>query len=79
MNWRSNCLKTFDQKVSLMRHVIYHMPKAFAKTCAQNRTPQTARPDIHYCKYQVKPHLSSWFSAACAAAIARRNHFFCLY
>ena len=30
-------------------------------------------------KYQVKPHSSSWFSAACAAAIAHRNHFFCLY
>ena len=30
-------------------------------------------------KYQVKPHSSPWFSAACAAAIAHRNHFFCLY
>ena len=27
-------------------------------------------------KYQVKPHLSPWFSAACAAAIVHRNHFF---
>ena len=27
-------------------------------------------------KYQVKPHSSSWFSAACAAAIFHRNHFF---
>ena len=27
-------------------------------------------------KYQVKPHSSPWFSAACAAAIVRRNHFF---
>ena len=34
---------------------------------------------ISHCKYQVKPHSSPWFSAACAAAIARRNHFFCLY
>ena len=32
----------------------------------------------HY-KYQVKPHSSLWFSAACAAAINHRNHFFCLY
>ena len=24
----------------------------------------------------VKPHSSPWFSAACAAAIAHRNHFF---
>ena len=31
------------------------------------------------CKYQVKPHSSPWFSAACAAAIVHRNHFFCLY
>ena len=28
------------------------------------------------CKYQVKPHSSPWFSAACAAAIVHRNHFF---
>ena len=34
---------------------------------------------IPHCKYQVKPHLSPWFSAACAAAIVHRNHFFCLY
>ena len=32
-----------------------------------------------YHKYQVKPHSSPWFSAACAAAIVHRNHFFCLY
>ena len=30
-------------------------------------------------KYQVKPHSSSWFSAACAAAIVHRNHFFLLH
>ena len=29
-------------------------------------------------KYQVKPHSSPWFSTACVAAIAHRNHFFCL-
>ena len=34
---------------------------------------------IPYRKYQVKPHSSSWFSAACAAAIVHRNHFFRLY
>ena len=34
---------------------------------------------LHHCKYQVKPHSSPWFSAACAAAIVHRNHFFCLY
>ena len=28
---------------------------------------------------QVKPHSSPWFSVACAAAIAYRNHFFGLY
>ena len=32
---------------------------------------------IPNCNYQVKPH--SWFSAACAAAIVHRNHFFHLY
>ena len=30
-------------------------------------------------KYQVKPHSFPWFSAACAAAIVHRNHFFRLY
>ena len=31
---------------------------------------------ISHRKYQVKPHSSLWFSAACAAAIVHRNHFF---
>ena len=30
-------------------------------------------------KYHVKPHSSPRFSAACAAAIVHRNHFFRLY
>ena len=34
---------------------------------------------IPHRKYQVKPHLSPWFSAACAAVIVHRNHFFRLY
>ena len=34
---------------------------------------------ISHRKYQVKPHSSPWFSAACAAAIVHRNHFFRLY
>ena len=34
---------------------------------------------IPYRKYQVKPHSSPWFSAACAVAIVHRNHFFRLY
>ena len=34
---------------------------------------------IPHRKYQVKQHSSSWFSAACAAAIVHRNHFFHLY
>ena len=34
---------------------------------------------IPHCKYQVKPHSSPWFSAACAAAIVHRNHFSHLY
>ena len=34
---------------------------------------------IHHRKCQVKPHSSPWFSAACAAAIVHRNHFFRLY
>ena len=34
---------------------------------------------IPHRKYQVKPHSSQRFSAACAAAIVHRNHFFCLH
>ena len=34
---------------------------------------------IPHRKYQVKPHSSRWFSAARAAAIVHRNHFFRLY
>ena len=34
---------------------------------------------IPHRKYQVKPHSSPWFSAACAVAIVHRNHFFHLY
>ena len=34
---------------------------------------------IPHHKYQVKPHSSPWFSAACAAAIVHRNHFLRLY
>ena len=32
-----------------------------------------------HCKYPVKPHSVPSSSTACAAAIAHRNHFFCLY
>ena len=37
--------------------------------------------DVHipHHNYQVKPHSSPWFSAACAAAVSHRNHFFRLY
>ena len=34
---------------------------------------------IPHRKYQVKPHSSPWFSAACAAAIVHGNYFFHLY
>ena len=34
---------------------------------------------IPHRKYQVKPHSSPWFSAAFAAGIVHRNHFFHLY
>ena len=36
------------------------------------------RTDVYipHCKYQVKPHSSPWFSAACAAAIVNWNYFF---
>ena len=34
---------------------------------------------IPHRKYEVKPRSSPWFSAACAAVVAHRNHFFHLY
>ena len=34
---------------------------------------------IPHPKYQIKPHSSPWFSAACAATIVNRNHFFHMY
>ena len=34
---------------------------------------------IPHRRYQVKPHSSPWFSPACAAAIAHRNHYFHLF
>ena len=34
---------------------------------------------IPHPKFQIKPQSSPWCSAACAAAIAHRNHFFHLY
>ena len=39
------------------------------------------RSDVYipHRKYQVEHHSSPWFSAACAAAIVHRNHFFHLY
>ena len=33
----------------------------------------------HHCKYQIKPHWSPQFSAACTAAIGHINHFSHLY
>ena len=34
---------------------------------------------IPHRRYKVKPYSSPWLSAACAAAIVHRNHFFRLY
>ena len=34
---------------------------------------------ISHRKYQVKPHSSPWFSAACAAVIVHKSHFFRFY
>ena len=34
---------------------------------------------IFHRKYQVKPHSSPWFSAACPAAIVHRNQLFRLH
>ena len=34
---------------------------------------------IPHRKYQIKRHSCPWFSAACAAVVAHRNHFFRFY
>ena len=39
----------------------------------------TSDAHILHRKYQVKPHSSPWFSAACATTIVHRNHFSFLY
>ena len=51
-----------------------------ASAAAASEFCEWVRVGIHvyipHRKYQVKPHSSPWFSAACAAAIVHRNHFF---
>ena len=34
---------------------------------------------MYISQYNVEPHSSTWFSAACTAAVAHRNHCFHLY
>ena len=54
---------------------IFKLGASAAVKCVQARIDVC----IPHRKYQVKHHSSSWFSAACAAAIVQRNHFFRLY
>ena len=49
------------------------------KLCASAATSEFCKGVQVGTEPQVKPHSSLWFSAACAAAIVHRNHFFCLY
>ena len=53
----------------------------FSATAAESYARVQVGIDVYilHRKYQAKPHSSPWFSAACAAAIAHRNHFFRLY
>ena len=37
------------------------------------------RLELMYISLNIKPHSYPWFSAACAAAIVHRNHFFCVH
>ena len=59
---------------------MFHKLSASAAACEFSEWVQ-AGIDVYipHRKYQVKPHSSPWFSAACAAAIVHRNHFFRLY
>ena len=52
--------------------------KLDASTAAHEFCEQVqVETDVYHQTYQVKPHSSPWFSAACAALIVHRNHFVC--
>ena len=55
----------------------------FCASAAASKFCEWVQVKIEVCiphhQYQVKPHLSPWFSAACAAVMAHRDHVFCLY
>ena len=73
-----------DTNNTLQQHTATH--KCSAKLSASAAASQFCKwfqvgIDVYmpHRKYQVKPHSSPWSSAACAAAIVHRNHFFRLY
>ena len=75
-NWDGFCDKLRDVSwKDVFKHTASAADTQFCKWWAQFGIDVY----IPYDKYQVKPHLSLWFSAAFTAALAHRNHFFCWY
>ena len=66
-----------------LRDILWEDIFKFSASAAGSKFCECIQPGIdvyipHH-KYQVKPHSSPWFSAACAAAIIHRNNFFRVY
>ena len=76
-------LADWDSLRDYMRDVPWENIFKLSVSTAASESCEEVQVGIDVCiphhKYQVKPHSSPWFSAACAAAIVHRNHFFCLY
>ena len=70
-----------DSKQDVPFHRIAYNFKLSASAAASELCEWFVYIDVYipHRKYQVKPHSSPWFSAACAASIVRRNHFFRVY
>ena len=69
-----DCLRDFSWRISLNSVLLCAAASEFCKWVQVGIDVY-----IPHHKYQIKPRLSPWFSAACAAVIAHRNHFFGLY
>ena len=75
-----SCADYWDGLRDHLRHVSWEdIFKLGASTAASEFCEVGIDVYIPHHQYQVKPHSSPWFSAACAAAIVHRNHFFHLY
>ena len=58
----------------LCDHLSYVLSSAVSEFC--DRIVAGIEIYIPHCKYHLKPHISPWFSAACAATIVHKITFF---